>query len=70
MGAETSSHFEIATDKVLFKKGGAAPFGAPAGVSVESFEEVGDWVEIRLSSGYKISLHESRIAYILERVVD
>jgi hypothetical protein len=67
MSSTESDYFEIATDKALFKKDGAAPFGAPAGTRVESFKETGDWVDIHLSSGYQISLHESRIAYILTR---
>ena len=67
MSSNASDYFEIVTDKAEFKKGGAAPFGAPAGARVESFREDGDWVEIRLSSGYVLSIHESRIAYILTR---
>ncbi len=67
MSSTESNHFEIATDKALFKKGGAAPFGAPAGTTVESFKETGDWVDIQMSGGYQLSLHESRIAYILTR---
>lgn len=67
MGSSESDYFEIATDKALFKKNGAAPFGAPAGARVESYKETGDWIDIQLSSGYQLSLHESRIAYILTR---
>ena len=66
MSSTDSDYFEIATDKAVFKKDGVAP-GAPAGVTVESFKETGDWVDIRLSSGYQISLPESRVAYILTR---
>ena len=67
MSSAESNYFEIATDKCLFKKGGTAPYGAPASARVESFKETGDWVDIHLSGGYRLSLHESRVAYILTR---
>lgn len=66
MSSTELDYFEIATDKALFRKDDAAP-GAPAGVRVESFKETGDWIDIQLTSGYQVSLHESRIAYILTR---
>lgn len=67
MSSNESDYFKIATDKAVFEKDGVAPFGAPAGARVESYKETGDWVDIHLSGGYRISLPESRVAYILTR---
>lgn len=73
MSSTESDYFEIATDSGRFVKGALAPgtVALPTGIggtpTVESFKETGDWVDIHLSSGYQISLHESRIAYILTR---
>lgn len=71
---ESHDHFEIATGRGLFRKGATAPHGtvqtgngANVKVVVESFKESGDWVDIRLSGGYTLSLHETRVDYILTR---
>lgn len=67
MGSNESDYFEIATDKVLFKKGGTASYGAPPSARVESYSVTGDWVDIHLSGGHTLSLPEARVAYILTR---
>ena len=56
MGSNESDYFEIATDKVLFKKGGTASYGAPPSARVESYSVTGDWVDIHLSGGHTLSL--------------
>ncbi|WP_409469088.1 hypothetical protein [Streptomyces sp. HC307] len=70
----TTEYFQIATDRGLFRKGETAPhgtvttsMGADMMPVVESYKEDGDWVDIKLSGGYTLSLHQTRINYILTR---
>ncbi|MFL4904850.1 hypothetical protein ACJ6WF_17085 [Streptomyces sp. MMS24-I2-30] len=70
----TTDYFEIATDEGLFRIGDTAPdgtvetdLGANVEVTVESYKQAGDWVDIRLSGGYVLSLPETRVKYILTR---
>ncbi|MEU6016991.1 hypothetical protein ABZ826_23950 [Streptomyces sp. NPDC047515] len=70
--------FEIVTiDGAIYRKGEKAPvgtvttasFGANISVCVESYAEVGDWIEIQLSDGYAVAFPESRIARVVTRTL-
>jgi hypothetical protein len=70
----TTDYFEITTDEGLFRMGDTVPhgtvetdLGANVALTVEAYKQVGDWVDIRLSGGYVLSLPESRVKHILTR---
>lgn len=78
MGSEQNEYFEIVllpltTGKsTRFRKGETPPYGmvsGPGGVNssarVESFTETGDWIDIHLTGGYRLSFHELRIDRIV-----
>ncbi|MFF1499733.1 hypothetical protein ACFVZR_07615 [Streptomyces sp. NPDC058316] len=69
--------FEFVTvDGAIYRKGENAPagtvtttIGANIPVRVESYAEVGDWIEIQMSDGYAVALPESRIARVVARTL-
>jgi hypothetical protein len=68
-------YFEIVTlDGAVYRKDQPAPpgtvtstAGANVGTVVQSYAEVGDWIEIGLTKGYAVSFHETRIARFVTR---
>ncbi|MFE9007470.1 hypothetical protein ACFYOY_36025 [Streptomyces sp. NPDC007875] len=70
-------YFEIVTlDGAVYRKGHPTPHGmvttttgANIKTVVQSYSEVGDWIEIGLTDGYAISFPETRIARLITHTV-
>ncbi|MFG3660260.1 hypothetical protein [Streptomyces sp. NPDC047706] len=62
--------FQIVTDAATYTEGEATSDFKELGYDravLESYKEIGDWVELSYGGGLTVSIPEARIRYIAER---
>jgi hypothetical protein len=70
-------YFELVTlDGAVYRKDQPAPqgtvtsmAGADMNVIVQSYAEVGDWIEVEMSDGYTVSVPETRVDRLVTRSI-